>query len=179
MSRIGKKPVEIPAGVDIKVEGSKVSVKGKLGKMERDFHPKMKIEVKDGSVLVTRPDDSGQSRALHGLTRALINNMAQGVSVGFTKTLLIEGVGYQATQKGKSLEMSLGYTHMINVDPPEGITLSTPKKTEVVVSGYDKQAVGQVAADIRKLRKPEPYKGKGVRYSDERIRRKAGKTSAK
>ncbi|MDH5476807.1 MAG: 50S ribosomal protein L6 [Nitrospinota bacterium] len=179
MSRVGKQPVAIPAGVEVKIDGSKVAVKGKLGRLEQSFDPRITVEIKDGSVVVTRPDDSGQSRALHGLTRALINNMTLGVSAGFSKTLLIEGVGYQVNQKGKSLEFSLGYTHTITVDPPEGITLTAPKKTEVLVSGPDKHMVGQVAANIRKLRKPEPYKGKGVRYSTERIRRKAGKTATK
>jgi len=171
--------VEIPPGVNVKIEGSKVTVKGKLGQMERVFHPAMKIEMKDGALAVTRPDDSGKNRALHGLTRSLLNNMALGVSAGFSKTLIIEGVGFQAAAKGKGLEFSLGHTHTIMVEPPAGITLKAPKKTEVVVEGMDKYLVGQVAANIRKLRKPEPYKGKGVRYSGETIRRKAGKTATK
>ena len=170
----------LPEGVTAKLEGAKLVVKGKKGQLERAFHPSMKIEIKDGKTLsVVRPDDTNQSRALHGLTRSLINNMVVGVSAGFTKTLLIEGVGFQAAVKGKAMEFSLGYTHTILMDPPEGITLKAPKKTEVVVEGADKYLVGQVAANIRKLRKPEPYKGKGVRYSGETIRRKAGKTATK
>ncbi|MDH5639465.1 MAG: 50S ribosomal protein L6 [Nitrospinota bacterium] len=179
MSRIGRQPVVIPSGVEVKVDGARISVKGKLGQLERVFDPSMKIDLDGGQVAVSRPDDSKKSRSLHGLTRSLINNMVTGVSSGFSKTLLIEGVGYQAAQKGKSLEFALGYSHSIVVDPPEGITLSAPKKTEVLVQGIDLQRVGQVAADIRKLRKPEPYKGKGIRYSGERIKRKAGKTAVK
>ena len=163
----------------MKVEGNKVTVKGKRGTLEKQFVPAMKIGVSGSEVVVTRPDDSVQNKALHGLTRALINNMIVGVSEGFTKTLIIEGVGFQAQQKGKGLEFALGYTHSITVDPPAGITLTAPKKTEVLVEGADKHMVGQVAANIRKLREPEPYKGKGVRYSDERVRRKAGKTAVK
>lgn len=170
----------IPDGVTVKLEGCKLTIKGRRGQLERDIDPNMKIEIADGKTLtVARPDDANRNRAMHGLTRSLINNMVVGVSSGFSKTLLIEGVGFQAAVKGKALEFSLGYTHTILVDPPEGITLKAPKKTEVVVEGQDKYLVGQVAANIRKLRKPEPYKGKGVRYSNETVRRKAGKTAVK
>ncbi|VAX23107.1 LSU ribosomal protein L6p (L9e) [hydrothermal vent metagenome] len=178
MSRIGKKPIDVPQGVEVKVNGQHVSVKGKLGTLERDCHPSMNIVLEDGKLLVKRPDDARENRALHGLTRALLFNMVLGVSEGFSKTLLIEGVGYRVLVKGKGLEFSLGYSHPIKVEPMEGITFEAPKPTELKVIGMDKALVGQVAANIRALRKPEPYKGKGVRYSDERIRRKAGKTAA-
>lgn len=179
MSRIGKAPVEIPAGVDVAVKGHDVTVKGKLGVITRSFDPSIKITKKDSQVLVERPDDERQSRSLHGLTRALLNNMVTGVTTGFSKSLLIEGVGYRVALKGKGLEFSLGYSHAINVDPPAGITFQTAKPTELTIVGVDKEMVGQVAANIRRLRPPEPYKGKGIRYSDETIRRKAGKTASK
>lgn len=178
MSRIGRKPVDVPQGVEVKVSGHKVTVKGGLGTLERDFHPKMTIVQEDDKLLVKRPDDGRESRSLHGLTRALLNNMVLGVSTGFSKTLLIEGVGYRVMVKGKGLEFALGYSHSIKIDPMEGISFVAPKPTELTIKGMDKAVVGQVAANIRALRKPEPYKGKGIRYSDERIRRKAGKTAA-
>lgn len=179
MSRIGKAPVEIPAGVDIAIDGSSVTVKGKLGSLTRSFSPVIKITKKDGQVLVERPDDERASRSLHGLTRALINNMVVGVTTGFAKALLIEGVGYRVALKGKGLEFALGYSHAINVEPPAGISFQTAKPTELTIVGVDKEMVGQVAANIRRLRPPEPYKGKGIRYADEVIRRKAGKTASK
>ena len=179
MSRIGKAPVEIPAGVDISIDGQTVTVKGKLGKLTRSFDPIVKIMKKDAQVLVERPDDERASRSLHGLTRAIINNMVTGVTKGFTKSLLIEGVGYRVALKGKGLEFSLGYSHSINVEPPEGITFQTAKPTELTIVGVDKETVGQVASNIRRLRPPEPYKGKGIRYADETIRRKAGKAASK
>ncbi len=179
MSRVGKQPIEIPQGVEVKIDGLAVSVKGKLGQMSRTFHPNMKITFEEGRLLVARPDDSRTSKSLHGLTRSLLNNMVTGVTRGFSKTLLIQGVGYRATAKGKGLEFMLGYSHPINVEAPEGITFKVTKPTELTIEGADKQLVGQVAADIRKLRKPEPYKGKGIRYSDERVRRKAGKAAVK
>jgi len=179
MSRVGSKPITIPAGVDVKVEGQLVKVKGKLGQLERRVHPSLQVAMADGAGVVKRPDDSRTSKALHGLERALINNNIVGVSEGFSKTLLIEGVGYRVMAKGKSLEFSLGYSHQIHVDPPEGITFKTAKPTELVIEGIDKQLVGQVAANIRKFRKPEPYKGKGIRYSGEYVRRKAGKAAVK
>jgi large subunit ribosomal protein L6 len=179
MSRIGKAPVAIPAGVDIAIDGSAVTVKGKLGSLTRSFSPVIRITKKDGQVLVERPDDERASRSLHGLTRALINNMVVGVTTGFSKALLIEGVGYRVALKGKGLEFALGYSHAINVEPPAGISFQTAKPTELTIVGVDKEMVGQVAANIRRLRPPEPYKGKGIRYADEVIRRKAGKTASK
>ncbi len=179
MSRIGKKPVDLPKGVDIKIDGSTVTVKGKLGQLSRTFPSAMSIAQEGETLVVSRPNDERQNRALHGLSRALLANMVQGVSEGFSKTLLIEGVGYRCAKKGNDLEFSLGYSHPIVIPPPPGIEFETAKPTELVIKGIDKEAVGQVAANIRLLRKPEPYKGKGIRYSDERIKRKAGKTGAK
>lgn len=179
MSRIGYKPIEIPQGVEVKIDGSTVSVKGKLGQLSREINPLMAVEVEGSVVTVKRPDDASQTRALHGLTRSLLANMVTGVSQGFSKDLVIEGVGYRVAAKGKGLEFALGYSHPVVVEPIDGISFKTQKPTELTVEGIDKQLVGQVAADIRKLRKPEPYKGKGIRYSDERIRRKAGKAAVK
>lgn len=179
MSRIGNKPIEIPQGVEVKIDGSTVSVKGKLGQLSREINPLMTVEVEGSVVTVNRPDDASQTRALHGLTRSLLANMVTGVSQGFSKDLVIEGVGYRVAAKGKGLEFTLGYSHPVVVEPIDGISFKTQKPTELTVEGIDKQLVGQVAADIRKLRKPEPYKGKGIRYSDERIRRKAGKAAVK
>ncbi len=157
MSRIGGKPIEIPDGVVITINGSTVVVKGKLGQLESTFNDSITVTEEEGKLLVKRPDDTRPSKALHGLTRALLNNMVLGVTNGFAKTLVINGVGYRVNSKGKSLEFTLGYSHVINIDPPKGITFKTEKPTELVISGVDKQLVGQVAADIRKLRKPEPY----------------------
>lgn len=179
MSRIGKKPIDIPQGVDVKINGPVVTVKGKLGQLQRSFKASMKMDIQDGKILVSRSDDTRHNRSLHGLTRTLISNMVTGVSKGFFKTLQIEGVGYKVAAKGKGLEFALGYSHPVKLDPPAGISFKTAKPTELQVEGIDKQLVGQVAADIRKLRKPEPYKGKGIRYSDERVRRKAGKAAVK
>lgn len=179
MSRIGKKPVDLPKGVDVKIDGSTVTVKGKLGELSRTFPAAMTIAQDGETLTVTRPNDERQNRALHGLSRALLANMVTGVSEGFSKTLLIEGVGYRCAKKGNDLEFSLGYSHPIVIPAPPGITFEAAKPTELTIKGIDKEAVGQVAANIRLLRKPEPYKGKGIRYSDERIVRKAGKTGAK
>jgi large subunit ribosomal protein L6 len=177
MSRIGKKPITIPAKVTVAIDGQTVKVKGPKGELQHEVHPKMSVKQEDGSVVVERPDDERENRALHGLTRALIANMVTGVSEGFRKTLLIEGVGYNGDLRGKDLVMKLGYSHEILVKPPTGIAFAVEDRgTKIHIDGYDKQIVGQVAADIRKLRPPEPYKGKGVRYSDEHVRRKAGKT---
>jgi large subunit ribosomal protein L6 len=177
MSRIGKKPITVPAKVSVAIDGQKVVVKGPKGELSHEVHPNMKVKQEDGTVLVERPNDERQNRALHGLTRALIANMVMGVSEGFRKTLLIEGVGYNGDVRGKDLVMKLGYSHEIVVNPPPGISFVVEDRgTKIHIDGFDKQVVGQVAADIRKLRPPEPYKGKGVRYSDEHIRRKAGKT---
>jgi large subunit ribosomal protein L6 len=179
MSRIGKKPVPIPSNVNITVDGTTVKVKGPKGEMTRTFEPNMKIRIEDGNVLIERPSDEKNDRALHGLTRALIANMVQGVTEGFKKTLEIVGVGYRAEKKGKNLVVSVGYSHPVNYPEPEGITLSAPAPTTIVVEGIDKQKVGQVAAELREFRPPEPYKGKGIRYVGEQVRRKAGKTAGK
>lgn len=179
MSRIGKKPIEIPKGVTINQSGKSIKIKGPKGELESSFHPHINIEIKDNEVIVTRPNDLKQNRALHGLTRALIQNMVQGVSEAYSKTLDIVGVGYRAELKGKNLLLNIGFSHPIYFMPPEGITLQTPTQTQIVVSGIDKQLVGMVASKIRSIRKPEPYKGKGIKYSNEQIVRKAGKTAGK
>ena len=177
MSRIGKAPITVPAGVEVKVDGSTVTVKGPKGTLTREFKPSIKVEV-DGSVIhVTRPDDEATNRSLHGLTRTLIHNMIIGVSEGYSKTLELVGVGYRAAVKGNTLELNLGFSHPVIIEKPEGITFECPDQAKIVVSGIDKQQVGQVAADIRKWRKPEPYKGKGIRYQGEHVRRKEGKTA--
>jgi large subunit ribosomal protein L6 len=176
MSRIGRLPIEIPAGVDVKVDGSAVSVKGPKGELALTVASPIEVSVDGGQVLVTRPDDERASRSLHGLTRTLIANQIVGVTAGYTKGLEIVGTGYRVAAKGSSLEFALGFSHLITVEPPAGITFTVEGNTKVTVSGIDKQAVGEVAANIRKLRKPEPYKGKGVRYAGEVVRRKAGKS---
>lgn len=175
MSRIGNKPLDLPNGVDIEVKGSAVKVKGSKGELNRMFHERIGFDIDDGVVTVTRPDDSRESRALHGLSRKLLANMVDGVSDGFSKELEIQGVGYRATLKGRDLELLVGYSHPVTVEAPEGITFEVPEQTRVIVSGIDKELVGQVAADVRKVRPPEPYKGKGIRYVGEYVRRKAGK----
>ncbi|MFQ3568006.1 MAG: 50S ribosomal protein L6 [Aggregatilineales bacterium] len=177
MSRIGKKPIPIPNKVDIKIDGQDVTVKGPKGELSFSVHPEMAVAQENGMLVVQRPSDARQHRALHGLTRALLANMVSGVSEGFQKTLLIEGVGYSSELRGSDLVMKLGYSHEIVVKPPAGISFEIEDRgRKIHVRGIDKQLVGQVAANIRKLRPPEPYLGKGVRYSDEVIRRKAGKT---
>jgi large subunit ribosomal protein L6 len=175
MSRIGNKPVDVPSGVDVVVDGTLVKVKGSKGQLERSFNERIGFDIEDGVVTVTRPDDARESRALHGLSRALLNNMVVGVSDGFRKELEIHGVGYRASLKGSNIELLVGYSHPVEVEAPEGITFEVPDQTKIVVSGIDKEQVGQVAADIRKVRPPEPYKGKGIRYVGEYVRRKAGK----
>ncbi len=178
MSRIGKLPVSVPAGVEVSINGNEVTVKGPKGELTRSFCSALTIEqAEDNSIVVTRPDDERETRAQHGLTRTLINNMVVGVSEGYSKTLELVGVGYRAAVKGDKLEMNLGFSHPVIVEKPEGITFECPDQAKIVVSGIDKQQVGQVAADIRKWRKPEPYKGKGIRYQGEHIRRKEGKTA--
>ena len=180
MSRIGKQPVSLPAKVEVKINGQNVSVKGPKGQLEIDVHPAITVEMEDGVVVVKRNSDLREERALHGLTRALINNMVTGVSEGFRKSLRIEGTGYQAQLQGNNLLLKLGFSHDVTIEPPENITFEVPKDDRgrlLHIDGIDKQVVGQVAANIRKLRPPEPYKGKGVRYSDEYIRRKAGKAA--
>jgi large subunit ribosomal protein L6 len=177
VSRIGKKPIEIPKGVIVSQKGNLVNVKGPKGELQQTVHSNITVEVNDGEVVVSRPDDTKENKSLHGLTRALIQNMVVGVDESYKKTLDIVGVGYRAELKGKNLLLNLGFSHPIYFIPPEGVTIETPSQTQVVVSGVDKQLVGQVAAKIRSFRKPEPYKGKGIKYSDEHIRRKAGKTA--
>ena len=177
MSRIGRKPIPVPSGVDVEVAGSKVVVKGPRGVLSRVVVSDMSVSVEGEQVLVTRPTDERRHRALHGLTRTLVNNMVVGVSEGYVKELEIVGVGYRASAPGpQRLELALGYSHPVSVDAPEGITFEVPTPTRIRVLGIDKEKVGQVAADIRQLRKPEPYKGKGVRYAGERVLRKTGKT---
>jgi len=179
VSRIGKKPIEIPKGVTVKLNGHNLKVKGPKGELEDNFHKSMKIEVKEDEIIVTRPNDLKENKALHGLTRALIQNMVQGVTEGYQKNLDIVGVGYRAEMKGTNLLMNIGYSHPIYFMPPEGINIQTPAPTQISVSGIDRQLVGMVASKIRSIRKPEPYKGKGIKYSDEQIQRKAGKTAGK
>jgi large subunit ribosomal protein L6 len=177
MSRIGKQPIEVPAKVDVTIAKQKVTVKGPKGELSLDVHPDITVAREDGTLVVTRPTDDRRHRALHGLTRALIQNMVTGVSQGFRKSLLIEGVGYGSDLRGKDLVMRLGYSHEIVVNPPANTSFAIEDRGRVIhVDGIDKQVVGQIAANIRELRPPEPYLGKGVRYSDEIIRRKAGKT---
>jgi large subunit ribosomal protein L6 len=177
MSRIGKQPIEIPSGVDVKVDGSRVSVKGPLGTLEQSFHEEIRILQEDGTIRVERPSDIGFHRSLHGLTRTLVANMVEGVTKGFEKRLEIVGVGYRAVLKGKDLELALGFSHQVNVEAPEGIEFEVPAQNRITIRGNDKQAVGEIAARIRKLRKPEPYKGKGIRYEGEYVRKKAGKAA--
>jgi len=177
MSRIGKLPVEVPKGVDVKFNAGTLTVKGSKGELSLDPHPAMKVTVDDTHIRVERPSDQKEHRALHGLTRSLIANMVEGVSNGFAKTLEIIGVGYRAETKGKGITLSLGFSHTIQYDAVDGVSIECPNQTTVVVSGADKQKVGQTAAEIRAFRPPEPYKGKGVRYKGEHVRRKAGKTA--
>lgn len=176
MSRIGKKPITIPSGVKVNLAGRTLKVEGTKGKLELDIHPRMKVEVKDNEVLVKRPSDIKLDKSLHGLTRSLIQNMIIGVTEGYIKELEIHGVGLRAQVQGKKLNLQLGFSHPVNYEIPQGITIETPKPTEIVIKGIDKQQVGEVAAEIRDYYKPEPYKGKGIRYKGERVRRKAGKT---
>jgi large subunit ribosomal protein L6 len=175
MSRIGRLPIEIPAGVTVAVDGSVVSVKGPKGELTLTVASPIEAKVEDGQVLVTRPDDERESRSLHGLTRTLISNQIIGVTQGYTKGLEVVGTGYRVAQKGSSVEFALGFSHPVLIEPPAGITLTVEGNNKLTVSGIDKQAVGEAAANIRKIRKPEPYKGKGVRYAGEIVRRKAGK----
>jgi large subunit ribosomal protein L6 len=175
MSRIGRLPVTIPSGVDVTINGREVTVAGPKGKLSMQVAEPIEIAENDGAIAVTRPSDEGRVRALHGLSRTLVANMVTGVTEGYRKTLEIVGVGYRVQARGSAVEFSLGFSHPVTVNPPEGITLRVETPTRLVVEGIDKQLVGEVAANIRKLRKPDPYKGKGVRYSGEQIRRKVGK----
>jgi large subunit ribosomal protein L6 len=175
MSRIGRKPIEVPAGVTVTVEPGRVAVAGPLGSLQQQVPTRMTIEQSDGTVVVTRPTERGEDRALHGLTRTLIANMVEGVTKGFEKKLEIQGVGYRAALKGSDLELSVGYSHPVTIRPRTGISFEVPAPTQIVVKGTDKQQVGQTAAEIRRVRPPEPYKGKGIRYDGEYVRRKVGK----
>ncbi len=175
MSRIGRMPIPLPSGVEVTQEGANLRVKGPLGTLERTIHPEMKLEREDGELRVVRPTDEPRHRALHGLTRTLVNNMVTGVATGFTKNLEISGVGYRAQLQGTKLVLALGYSHPVEVDPPAGIEFRVESPTRLAVFGADKELVGQTAAYIRAQRKPEPYKGKGIRYAGEQILRKAGK----
>ncbi|MBQ9041880.1 MAG: 50S ribosomal protein L6 [Eggerthellaceae bacterium] len=177
MSRIGKMPITVPAGVTVTIDGTSVTAKGPKGELSRTFRPFVTIEQDGDTITVNRIDDSRDAKAQHGLVRTLIANMVEGVSAGFSKKLQLIGVGYRAALKGKDLEMQLGYSHPVLVKCPEGITFECPQPTEIIVSGPSKEQVGQVAADIRKWRKPEPYKGKGIRYEGEYVRRKLGKAA--
>lgn len=176
MSRIGKAPIPVPAGVEVKIDGTTVTVKGPKGELTHELDASVTITQNDGELVVGRVTDDNDSRAMHGLSRSLINNMVIGVSEGFRKELDIVGVGYRATSKGSDIELALGFSHPVLIEAPEGISFQVPAPTRIEVHGIDKQLVGQVAADIRAWRKPEPYKGKGVRYVGEHVRRKAGKT---
>jgi len=175
MSRIGKMPVTVPSGVDVKLDGIRVTVKGSKGELSREFTDRVSFSIDDGVITVGREDDTRESRALHGLSRALLANMVEGVSEGFTKVLEIQGVGYRASLKGSNIELLVGFSHPVDVTAPNGITFDVPEPTRILVSGIDKEQVGEVAANIRKVRPPEPYKGKGIRYAGEYVRRKAGK----
>ena len=179
MSRIGKNPVIVPSGVDVKMEGTQITVKGPKGQLQRNLHPNMIVECADGEVRVTRPTDGRLDRSLHGLTRTLVNNMVVGVTDGYSKQLNVVGVGYKVDMKGKTLVMQLGFSHPVEYPSPDGIVFEVdPKKNTIKVNGINKEKVGQTSAEIRKIRPPEPYKGKGVMYSTEKIRRKAGKAVA-
>ncbi|MBI4571175.1 MAG: 50S ribosomal protein L6 [Chloroflexi bacterium] len=175
MSRIGRLPITIPSSVQVKVEGSSVSVKGPKGELYREVHPDISVQLDGGSLKVSRPSDQPRHRALHGLTRALLANMVAGVELGFSKTLELQGVGYRVQQMGKNIQLAVGYSHPVDVPAPDGITLEVEGNNRIHVRGIDKELVGQLAAEIRGIRPPEPYKGKGIRYEGEHVRRKAGK----
>lgn len=178
MSRIGRQPIDVRQGVEVKLDGLRLTVKGPKGQLEFDHHEDMTVKIEDGVIRVERPSDVRQHRALHGLTRSLIANMVEGVTDGFKKSLEIHGVGYKAEKKGNGIKLTLGFSHTIDFEPPKGVNIEVPALTQIVVEGMDKQAVGQAAAEIRSFRPPEPYKGKGIRYVGEHVRRKAGKTAA-
>ena len=180
MSRIGRMPIDLPAGVEVKIEdGNKVTVKGPKGTLTQNLHPAMNIAQEGNVITVTRPNDLKENRSLHGLTRTLINNMVEGVANGFSKELDVNGVGYRVAKQGKDLVMNLGYSHQVIMSEIEGITIDVPNPNKIIISGPDKQLVGQFAAEVREKRPPEPYKGKGIKYVTEHIRRKEGKTGAK
>ena len=178
MSRIGRKPIALPAGVEVKVADNTITVKGPKGTLTQNIHPNMTVAVEGNEILVTRPNDEKENRSLHGLTRSLIANMVEGVTNGFTKELDVNGVGYRVQKQGKDLVMNLGYSHQVIVSEIPGITIEVPNPNKIIIAGADKQLVGQFAAEVREKRPPEPYKGKGIRYAGEYIRRKEGKTGA-
>jgi len=175
MSRIGKQPIELPSGVHVSISPGRVMVNGPLGELSQDVPARMKVEQSNGAITVARPTERGEDRALHGLTRSLIANMVEGVTKGFEKRLELQGVGYRAALQGADLRLDVGYSHPVVMKAPQGITFEVPRPTEILVKGVDKQQVGQVSAEIRKVRPPEPYKGKGIRYAGEYVRRKVGK----
>jgi large subunit ribosomal protein L6 len=175
MSRVGKMPIPLPQGVDVQIAGRRVTVKGPKGELSRDLDPEMRVEQKDSQLIVTRPSEQPRHRAMHGLTRTLVANMVTGVSNGFSKTLELQGVGYRAQMQGQNLVLAVGYSHPVNVPPPPGIEFEVEGTSKIVVKGINREHVGQAAADVRKIRPPEPYKGKGIRYTGEYVRRKAGK----
>ncbi len=179
MSRIGRMPIEIPQGVEVKIEGNIIKVKGPKGSMCRELHKDIKVRAENSMIIVERPSESNTHKALHGLTRSLIFNMVHGVVEGFEKKLALEGVGYRAAKQGNKLVLTVGYSHPVEIEPPAGIEFDVPAPNRISVKGFDKELVGQIAANIRKVREPEPYKGKGIRYEDEIVRRKVGKTGAK
>lgn len=175
MSRIGRMPIAIPSGVEVSIDGSTVAVKGPKGSLTETFNKRMAIAMENGAITVTRPDDTNINKSLHGLTRTLISNMVTGVTEGFKKELQVNGIGYRAEMKGKELVLTVGYSHKVNVAAPEGITIEVPDPNKIIISGVDKQLVGQFASEVRGVRPPEPYKGKGIKYAEEHIRRKEGK----
>ncbi len=179
MSRIGRKPIAVPSGVDVKIDGNHIAVKGPKGTLERDLHNDMTVTLENNEIIVTRPSDNKNHRALHGLTRSLVNNMVVGVTEGFTKTLEVNGVGYRVAKQGKDLVMNLGYSHQVIMSEIDGISIEVPAPNKIIISGPDKQKVGQFAANVREKRPPEPYKGKGIKYAEEYIQRKEGKTGKK
>ncbi|HKA26036.1 MAG TPA: 50S ribosomal protein L6 [Gaiellaceae bacterium] len=175
MSRIGKQPIELPSGVNVALSPGRVQVNGPLGELSQNVPPRMQIEQADGTLVVKRPTERGDDRALHGLTRSLVANMVEGVTKGFEKRLELQGVGYRASLRGTDLELNVGFSHPVVIKPPQGISFEVPDATTVIVKGIDKQQVGEIAAQVRKVRPPEPYKGKGIRYEGEYVRRKVGK----
>lgn len=179
MSRVGKQPIVIPTGVEVKVNGNHISVKGPKGLLEKEIHPDIKVTVEEGQIVVTRPSDQKNHIALHGLTRSLLANMVNGVTKGYEKSLDVVGVGYRAAKQGKKLVLTVGYSHPVEIEPPAGIDIEVPAPNKIIVKGIDKEKVGQIAANIRFVRLPEPYKGKGIRYSEEIVPLKAGKAGSK
>lgn len=179
MSRIGRMPIAVPAGVDVKIDGNVVAVKGPKGQLSKTFHKDINIRMEDGTLYVERPSDAKQHRSLHGLTRTLVNNMVVGVTQGFSRGLEMVGVGYRASKQGNKLVLAVGYSHPVEIDPGEGLEVEVPAPTKIIVRGIDKEKVGALAANIRSIREPEPYKGKGIKYEGEVIRRKVGKTGGK